>query len=64
MFFDVTDARYVKDYKIEVRFEDGGSGIVDLARHMEPGTVLEQLKDDKLFRSFRVEYGTLVWKER
>ena len=62
MFFEVTAARCVKDYEIELSFEDGASGTVDLAHHMERGTILEQLRDKNLFQSFQVEYGTLTWK--
>jgi hypothetical protein len=62
MYFEVTMARYVRGYCIELHFEDGASGIADLAGYLEAGTVLEQLKDEALFKSFQVEYGTLVWK--
>jgi len=62
MLFEVTTARYLKDYQIELHFEDGASGTVDLAHHMEQGTILEQLRDKNLFKSFQIEYGTLTWK--
>jgi hypothetical protein len=62
MLFEVTGARYVKDYEIELHFEDGASGTVDLEHHMEHGTILEQLRDKDLFQNFKVEYGTVTWK--
>ena len=62
MFFDVVEARHVENYLVELKFEDGASGVADLSPYMEKGTVLEQLMDKTLFKSFRLEYGTLVWK--
>jgi hypothetical protein len=58
----ITDARYIADHTIWLRFADGVEGEVDLSRELE-GEVFEPLKDAEYFKSFRLhpELKTLVW---
>jgi hypothetical protein len=63
MYFDVTEAIYSGQYQIDIRFADGSSGKVDLAKYLEEGTVLARLKDLTTFKNFGVKYGTIVWGE-
>ena len=63
MYFDVTEATYSGQYQIDIRFADGSSGKVDLAKYLEEGTVLARLKDLTTFKNFGVKYGTIVWGE-
>ena len=58
----VTDARYVRDYVVWVRFTDGIEGEVDLARELD-GPVFEPLRDPSLFGLVRLdpELHTIVW---
>ena len=61
MHYNVVDARYVKDYVIWLRFQDGSEGEVDLSSELW-GPVFEPLKDLNIFKKFTLaEYGTLVW---
>lgn len=62
MFLHVTDARYLRDYLVEVAFNDGRMGIADLAGALH-GPVFEPLKDRSVFSSLRVdpELETIVW---
>jgi len=61
MCYDVIDAKYLRDYVIWLRFEDGTEDEVDLAGELY-GPVFEPLKDPEYFRSFTVaEYGTIAW---
>ena len=61
MHYKVTEARYVRDYIIWVRFQDGSEGEVDLSTELW-GPIFEPLKDPEAFRNFRVaEYGTIEW---
>jgi hypothetical protein len=59
---DVTDARYVRDYVIWLRFEDATEGEVDLKAELY-GPVFEPLRDVSYFKSFKVdpESGTIAW---
>ena len=62
MILHVEEARYLRDYRIWVRFNDGSSGEVDLAGVLT-GPVFEPLQDLRSFRRFRVdpELDTIVW---
>ncbi|MEW5758664.1 MAG: DUF2442 domain-containing protein [Candidatus Omnitrophota bacterium] len=63
MFLHVTKAKYLHDYIIWVRFNDGTEGEVDLAGELK-GEVFAPLKDKNKFRSFRVDpiLETIVWE--
>jgi len=58
----VVDARYVRDYVIWLRFNDGLSGEVDLRDDLD-GPVFEPLRELETFRSVRLhpELHTIVW---
>jgi len=60
--FDVVETRYVREYVLWVRFEDGCEGEVDLAGSLR-GPVFEPLKDLSFFAQARIdpELGTVVW---
>ncbi len=58
----VVDARYVRDFMIHLRFDDGVEGDVDLENELE-GEIFEPLKDPSYFRQFKVykELFTISW---
>ena len=61
MYYNVEDVKYVRDFTIWVRFQDGTQGEVDLASELF-GPVFEPLKDPEYFRKLQVaEYGTIAW---
>ena len=60
MLVHVTDARYVSDYTLWLRFDDGTEGEVDLSGELQ-GTVFEPLRDPRFFRSFQVALDTVTW---
>ncbi len=49
----VTEATYVNQYKIKVRFENNEVKLVDLGPHLD-GPVFEPLKDLSYFKTFKV----------
>jgi len=63
MFLHVKEAKYLHDYVIRLRFNDGAEGEIDLEPELE-GEVFGPLKDKRLFQSFRVdpEMETVVWE--
>jgi hypothetical protein len=61
MYFDITEARHVTDYRIQLRFRDGSSGVVDLSSYANQDNVFRAFLDMNYFRRFRIEFGTLVW---
>jgi hypothetical protein len=63
MFLHVKEARYLHDYVLWLRFNDGAEGEIDLENELE-GEVFGLLKDQQVFRRFRVdpELETVVWE--
>ena len=58
----VTEARYVRDYVLWLRFSDGVEGEVDLADELD-GPVFEPLRQLAVFRSFQLhpDLHTVTW---
>ncbi|HAH07837.1 MAG TPA: DUF2442 domain-containing protein [Elusimicrobia bacterium] len=63
MILHVTQAKYLHDYVIWVRFNDGAEGEVDLAGELE-GEVFGPLKNMRRFKAFKADpvLGTVVWE--
>ncbi len=63
MFLHVREARYLHDYVIWLRFNDGAEGEIDLSGELD-GEVFAPLRDKNAFRRFRVdpELETIVWE--
>lgn len=59
---DVVEVRYVREYVVWLRFQDGTSGEVDIQPSIK-GPVFEPLRDIEFFKRVRVdsEIGTIVW---
>lgn len=59
----VKQAKYLHDYVIWLRFNDGAEGEVDLAGELE-GEVFGPLKDINKFKSFKIDpvLETIVWE--
>ncbi len=62
MLLHVKEVKYVRDYVIWLRFNDGAGGEIDLKDELK-GEVFGPLMDQHLFRKFHVdpEFGTIVW---
>ncbi len=60
MFLHVTDAKYIKDYTIWVKFNDRTSGNVDLSSELDVG-VFKPLQDIEYFKNFKIRGHTLSW---
>jgi len=62
MILHITDAKYLEDYRIEVSFNDGKKGTVDLSQSLK-GTVFDPLKDKNVFSQLKLddELDTIVW---
>ncbi len=63
MFLHVEEAKYLHDYVIWIRFNDGAEGEIDLQEELE-GEMFEPLKALETFRRFYVdpEIETIVWE--
>ena len=62
MILHVTEATYLNNYCIQLSFNNGQSGVVDLKNDLE-GTVFQLLKDKSFFKKFKLdkELDTIVW---
>ena len=60
----VTGAQYVDGYRIEVLFNDGARGIVDLNDTIfnDHREVFKQVRDKGVFQRFAVDLDTIVWE--
>jgi hypothetical protein len=57
----VTKAKYISDYKIELAFNNGIKGQIDLEDNLTLH-IYEPLKDKEYFRNFRLNSWTIEWK--
>jgi hypothetical protein len=60
----ITDAHYISDYKIELTFNDGVRKEIDfnfiLDKHKK---TFAPLRDQNIFRNFKLDGWTLTWKD-
>ncbi len=50
----------LKDYRILIIFDNGEKRIKDMKPYLEKG-VFKKLKDEEIFKSVKLEYGTVSW---
>lgn len=60
--YEIINAKFIKNYTVEVVFNNGKKGSVDLQKYLNKG-ILKELLDKKKFKRFKVdkELGTIVW---
>ncbi|HJD55282.1 MAG TPA: DUF2442 domain-containing protein [Rickettsia endosymbiont of Pyrocoelia pectoralis] len=58
----VTSVKYINDYCLELSFDDGTEGNIDLYKHLK-GLIFEPLKDKNLFAKVILdkELQTITW---
>jgi hypothetical protein len=61
MFLEVKNATYLKNYEIELFFNDGVYKIVDIKNYLI-GEVFEKLKDTYYFQNFKISLNTIEWE--
>ncbi|MBI5760403.1 MAG: DUF2442 domain-containing protein [Planctomycetales bacterium] len=57
---EVVEARYLKQFILEVTFQDGVRKAIDFSQWLT-GPVFEPLYDMKYFRRFFIDGGTVAW---
>ncbi|MBI5748193.1 MAG: DUF2442 domain-containing protein [Nitrospinae bacterium] len=65
MYYDVSEARHIEGYKIELVFKNGKKGIIDLKEYLYKGGVFNRFSEIEYFKQFYVnkEVGTLCWPD-
>ena len=63
MFALITAAKPLDGYRVQLKFQDGSGGVVDLAKLIAFKGVFRPLKDPKYFHRLKVdaEAGTIYW---
>jgi hypothetical protein len=63
MLKDITEAGYLGNHRLHLRFEDGVEGTVDVSELVQFTCVFAPLEDKAYFRQVRVgaELGTICW---
>ena len=63
IFYMITNAVYLLDYRIEVEFDNGSKRIIDLQNFLEnsDNKLIRKFLKHSLFQQFHIEDGTLVW---
>ena len=63
MMSDIVAAQPLEGHKLNLRFEDGSEGVVDVSQLVRFHGVFEPLKDLAYFRLVRVDpdSGTITW---
>ncbi len=63
MYWSVVSAKYLDGYRLQVEFEDGKSGVVDLEPRLRRGPVFRRLLDVATFKQFRInpDFGVICW---
>lgn len=58
----LVSATLLEEYRIRLEFDDGCVGVLDMGNHLS-GEVFRPLRDQDLFRSFRLdrEWNTIAW---
>ena len=63
MFYDIIRAVPLTDRRIQIVFDDGTKGDIDLRSHISFSGIFQALDDDDEFRKVRVnnDTGTIEW---
>jgi len=60
----IIEAKYIKSYKIWLKFNDGSEGIVDLESTIKNDhrEIFRALSAEDQFKRFKVDADTIVWE--
>ena len=58
---EIKEAKYVNDFKIQLRFSNGEARLVDLSDSLK-GKVFEPLRDKNYFQKFHIQFNTIEWE--
>ena len=59
----VVDVDYAGDYRLNIRFADNRSGIVDLSELLDK-PAFSALRDKAQFKRYGLEHGTITWSHQ
>jgi len=61
----IEKAKYIDDYKIYLKFNDGRENILDFKKFIlkSQHPDIKKYQDKNLFKNFNLEYGELEWND-
>lgn len=64
MLKDIVEVKYIENYQIYLKFEDGAEGIVDINKLIEFKNVFAPLQNLEYFKTVKInpEWGTIYWE--
>jgi hypothetical protein len=64
MILNVTEAKYIENYKLLISFNNNISKIVDLKDTIlnDHRTIFKTLENVEYFKKFHIDYGTICWE--
>ena len=60
-FLEITNAKYLEGYKLQLWFNNGEKKIVDLENELN-GTVYIPLRKIDNFKNFSIKFNTIEWE--
>jgi hypothetical protein len=65
MYYEIKDFKNLGDYKLEIFFDNGKKGIVDLKDYIKKGGVFSRFSDIEYFKKAYInkEFGVLCWPD-
>ena len=61
MYFDAIDVKYISSHKLDITFETGEKGSVDLSEYSKMGGVFSRFSDLNYFKQVYLDHGVLCW---
>jgi hypothetical protein len=58
---EVISVRHVRDYVLDIEFDDGTCGEADLACYLQRGPIFAPLSEVDYFKQVRIDGGTIAW---
>ena len=63
MYYEAVSVKYIRDYLLEVAFNDGTKGTADFADYAKRGGIFSDLRDIDFFKKVFInsDFGVLTW---
>ena len=63
MYYEIIEAKYLKNFLIEVKFLNGKSGIVNLEEYKNKGGIFSKFNDPEFFKNVKLnkEFDVHAW---
>jgi hypothetical protein len=63
LYYDIVRFHDLGDYKMQIDFENGKTGMIDLVEYIAKGGVFARLADPAYYKAYVDESGVLCWPD-